>query len=527
VRFDTVNFKDATQWRLVKGNPALTYIYQGPKGQTLDLAREDLTNTSRWFAIDAGFWTDIGATVTGTLFGAADESSAFGGLVVRNDVRSDVAAGLQDQKMTIAGDVSITANERATILALDESSVTASATGVNVVIATNLILGDARAFMDRVQLTTTASSAGLGDVDVAAYNNARIAAFVDSSVKASTAVGVTLAFNTIGYAPQNLLANIADSVLGTSFGDPMTASTIAGGTGNQITAAGRLSLTADWAGSINATVKGAAVAISADIQSSDDQSAITIAPVVAMNKIAADVKASLDNSGSVSAASISVQAKARTQINAQVAASAVAVAASASGGSKAISVGLSLSRNDISSEVQAFVQGPSGAASAQITARSGELSIGALRGSSITAQGTASAVAVAASAKGGPAVAGGGTLAFNRISGNTDAFAQRVVLTTTGSDPSSAIVVQAQDSASIDAFLRSVAVAVSVGGQSVQAVALGLSVARNIIGQRAKSVPFDFKASERTDVSSTKLYTLTKGQKVQDDTALLGREVYE
>ena len=66
-----------------------------------------------------------------------------------------------------------------------------------------------------------------GSVTVSAESVAFILAEVNSSVKASTSVGVVMAFNTIGYTPQNVLYNIVDGVLGTSLAGQNKLSTTA------------------------------------------------------------------------------------------------------------------------------------------------------------------------------------------------------------------------------------------------------------------------------------------------------------
>ena len=214
-QLDLQDYADKALWKKIQGELGVTYIYKG-WSETVDLADEDFTDSTRWWKLDLGFWTDLGATAADAIFGDSGSASAFGGLVVRNDVRSKVDALVADQTLVIAGDLNVEANQRATIFAQDNSTVSGSTVGVNVVIATNTILSDARAWMQDSEVTTTAQAtppdaaddfqAQAGDAAITANNSARIAALVKSSVQASTSVGVTLAFNTIGYLPQNLFA---------------------------------------------------------------------------------------------------------------------------------------------------------------------------------------------------------------------------------------------------------------------------------------------------------------------------------
>jgi hypothetical protein len=63
-------------------------------------------------------------------------------------------------------------------------------------------------------LTTTA-----GDVVLDARNTSQIdATLLSSTTTGDTGVGVVLAFNTIGWATQNLLFNTLDALLGTGIG---------------------------------------------------------------------------------------------------------------------------------------------------------------------------------------------------------------------------------------------------------------------------------------------------------------------
>ena len=204
-RLDKTDFSDTASWRKIQGSADTTYVFKG-SSSTFDLAQENFNDTSRWMAIDLDDLVDAAAAAAeaaGALVKSASAQdtggdAAFGGLVVRNDVRSDVNALVQGFEIDATGDVSISATDSAIILAQDNSVVQAQATGVNVVVATNAILGGASALLKDSSLLTRADefSEEAGDVAVTADNTAFILAEVNSSVKASTSVGVVLAFNT-------------------------------------------------------------------------------------------------------------------------------------------------------------------------------------------------------------------------------------------------------------------------------------------------------------------------------------------
>src|SRR5262249_4287987 len=152
-----------------------------------------------------------------TGFNVSDSNSmAIGGLVVRNDVRSDVQAFINNASVrgnaggTVgAGSVTVTAIEHAQISAVSDAAASASGgsawgTGptlaVNGTIATNLVQSQANAYIKGSDVKTT------GDVALDAENISNIdAVILSATTSGDKAVGVTLAFNTIGWQSQNIL----------------------------------------------------------------------------------------------------------------------------------------------------------------------------------------------------------------------------------------------------------------------------------------------------------------------------------
>ena len=532
-RLDKTDFSDKTLWRKISGKANTTYVFKG-LANGFDLGLEDFTDTGRWLAIDLASLVDIAAAAAEAAGALTNSSSAkstggdsgFGGLVVRNDVRSDVSARVEGFNIDATGNVTISATESAIILAQDKSAVQAQGVGVNVVVANNTILGSTSALLKNSRLVTASDADGQGDLSVTADNMAFVLAEVNSSVKASTSVGVVLAFNTIGYTPQNLLYNIVDGVLGTSLAGQDKLSTFARIDNTPLELAGALNLSAMSDGQIQALIVNAALALS--VSTSGKSTAVTVAPIIAMNKIASQVEASVDRTTKLLAGGdITVQAKGNTRIESQVAASAIGIAANTSGSGIAVSVGLSLTRNDVQSDVTAFVRGLSLATPAEVTSASGDILLLTERGSAIVANGRATAVAVGVSTVGAAtAVAAAGTLALNRITGTAQAYAQWATLSTFAIGAAGNVAIKALDDALIDANLRSVAASVSVGmGASAAAAAVGLSVARNLIGQAPVAVSYDYKASAYD--KDNKLTDLVKGKRVLLDSALMGNDIYE
>ncbi len=179
--------------------------------------------------------------------------SAVGGLVARNDVRNAVSALINDARLEVAGDVSIIARGSATITATlsgtteslpaeegDADATAAPALAASALIATNLILSNVAATVVDSEVV-----AG-GDFGLLARNASLIEA--DNSATMSSggsAVGVTLAFNTIGWQAQNLLFSALDALLGSRIGNEQPAEVLAGATNSRLQAGGDLSLEAE------------------------------------------------------------------------------------------------------------------------------------------------------------------------------------------------------------------------------------------------------------------------------------------
>jgi hypothetical protein len=127
---------------------------------------------------------------------------------------------------------------------------TASDTFPSAVVATNTVLGSARAWARGGSLSTTAG----GDVRLQSTNDALVNATVDSSVAATTSVGVTLAFNTIGYRPDSVWNFIRDAFSGGDYTTEQTLLTEAWADGTRIDAAGSVLANASSTGHIQADI---------------------------------------------------------------------------------------------------------------------------------------------------------------------------------------------------------------------------------------------------------------------------------
>ncbi len=222
VDLDGQDFTDGSKWKKMTGVLGGVYQFIGDDQAGVNLANENFSDTLRWAVVSSVNPID---DVPGVNTNIDDsDSSAFGGLVVRNDVRSDVVAYMNNSDIRAAGDVTVITIESATIASQDKSTVTSSggsmfgggsSTAVNATIATNAVQSKANGYISNGSVTTTHG----GDVIIDTENVSTIDAIVESKVESNgTSVGVVLAFNTIGWDAQNILFAAVDALFGTTIG---------------------------------------------------------------------------------------------------------------------------------------------------------------------------------------------------------------------------------------------------------------------------------------------------------------------
>jgi len=206
--------------------------------------------------------------------------------------------------------------------------------------------------------------------------------------------------------------------------------------------------------------------------------------VFAENVIGVDLKSYIDGDGDsgtvgIVADSIEVTADDRSTIRAL----AAAVSIAASGGTVGVSaaIGISLARNTITSDVEAYIDGADGLAGSLvdfgITARdAGGITVRATETASIRALSAAAAIA-AGFGGGGVAVAGAGADANNVILTGTRAHVDGSSLSSAGK-----VDIDAKNDARIQAAVISASVAIGVGIYAGVGASIGVAIARNYIG---------------------------------------------
>jgi hypothetical protein len=300
------DYSDSTVWKKLAGAGGI-YYYMGTEA-TLDLNAVDYT--------DQGFWKQKLETTLipqGNNIPSGDsktdsDAMAVGIVFAVNDVRSAVEAFINNATVETAS-LAIEALETAVIRASTESSATAgggSALGKGSVkalsgtVATNTVLSSAEAYVDNSSVTTS-----VGDVSL----NAENLSLIDAITKALTSsqgdgAAITLAFNSIGWEPTNILFNTVDAILGDSLvaeatnGDQTAAKTEAYIRNSTIDAAGELSLSAINEAQLMAEITTESISLSASLM---DTSSKAGGLMLATNKVNSAARAYIENAPSIDA----------------------------------------------------------------------------------------------------------------------------------------------------------------------------------------------------------------------------------
>jgi hypothetical protein len=191
--------------------------------------------------------------------------------------------------------LTLTALETATIRAVDLSTVVSAggakagnSIAVNGLIASNLVLSRAQAYITASEIVTRS-----GDVGLDAQNTSTIVAQITSDTRSKgIGIGVTLAFNTIGIRAQNLFYDTVDALFGTGLADEQPAVVKAYVLNSSVNAAGEVHLSAISDARIDANI-GNSVS-STTLALKEDAVTVSGSGVIALNKISTEVKAYID-----------------------------------------------------------------------------------------------------------------------------------------------------------------------------------------------------------------------------------------
>ncbi|MEW5797300.1 MAG: hypothetical protein AB1772_13220, partial [Candidatus Zixiibacteriota bacterium] len=203
------------------GLQPLVDLYPLLPGIQVDLGTQDYSNTNLWQKLTssndlADLYPNIGNLTD-------SDAKAVGVLFVMNDVRSAVEASIDNTTLTAAS-VDVNALETAFIHSRADINVEASGgsfygsgtvLAVNGQAVTNVVLSRSDAFIRDSEIDTAA-----GDLNVESANTSTIdATLISNTSTGDTGVGISVAFNSIGWQSQNLLMNALDTIIGRPLDD--------------------------------------------------------------------------------------------------------------------------------------------------------------------------------------------------------------------------------------------------------------------------------------------------------------------
>jgi hypothetical protein len=481
--FDQVRLDDAYAGG---GNGGEIYRFLGNMAETINFGAENYGNGARWERLQSitdalGFLPNALFNVTGS------DSVAVGGLVSRNEVRSDVDAYIDNATVMSNMNITVTATESATINATESSvvesdggSVLAGGMSVAVggVIATNMVLSQADAYITGSTVTANMS----GDVIVRALNDSSIISLVSSDVTAfGVAINATMAFNTIGYDAQNILFNAADTIFNTEIGNKIPAGTRAYIQNTDVTAGGEIRVTADSMQTINSTVPLSTRGMNFSL--SNNATAVSVGFIVALNRMAGQVQAYIDTANNITASGgdVTVATTNQNTIFSKTSSTSMAV----SGGtmsSTSVSVSAGIARNESDTDMEAFVKDVTA-----LNVPAGRLNVTSADSSSIDAEVEATTITVTLSTQGSRAINGGGSIAFNKLTGFSKAYVDNTTVTVSGAGVDQGEVnVTSTSTARIDASVFASAIAGAAGTMTTPALSIGVAISTNEIGNDNK-----------------------------------------
>jgi len=408
----------------------------------------------------------IGVSVAIAVGGNTSGSLSIGVSSARNEIDNNVNAYLLGADVSSHDSIQLSSASTGTIEALSVAVSVSVAGGSSGSVAlggggaesVNVILTGTNAYAQDslvrsggdVRLTTTNTSTLRAKVAAVS-----VSAGIGGNIGGGVSIGVSIAKNQIGYdadgnrAPAQVQAYLLDSTVraqGDLVQQAISNQTIDAGVG-----AGSAAIGVGGAGGVGLSGAG----------------------VDARNKIATDVQAYIDggDAAEIKAHSVKLSAHDTSAITADVAGASLAGAFGGAGGIAA-SVGVSLARNVIGNQVQAYILDAS-----DVTTTGGDIVLEAKENATITTKSIAVAVSLGGGGTFGLALSGGGAEATNIILTNTNAYVEKSRLTSQGD-----VRLNAQNTSTITATVVGVSGSLAVGGTVGAAASIGAAVASNLIG---------------------------------------------
>ncbi len=194
------------------GAPGALYEYMGTT-QARDLGAQDYTDFELWKQLnDTTIVPQSVATAAVKALGLDNGGSkSYYGVVARNDVRGAAEASVTGARVS-GRDITVRALETAKLVALDNSTTVAQSDAAGGAFAGNQVQGTADAF-----LRDSVATAGR-DLTIEATNAASIEATSTGKTDSKTdTVQVRVTLNTVGWRATNVLFQLIDALLGSSY----------------------------------------------------------------------------------------------------------------------------------------------------------------------------------------------------------------------------------------------------------------------------------------------------------------------
>ena len=317
-----------------------------------------------------------------------------------------------------------------------------------------------------------------GGIDVIASDDSSINADAGGVAIAATlggtsaagTLGVSVALNEIGTGRGHHVESYVDKSRLTSTG-PILISSLSTAEIDALALAGSLSIAASSGTGLSGALAGAGVGTSNSIEMTIQSSVRNQSTLTANNGLLNPP------GGTPTASDITIVAMDQSSIKSQAIAGSVAVGASTKSSSLAIAIGVSVAVNEVSNRIVAEVD------DSIVTTPKGKITVSAQSSADIDAVAVAASVSVAAAKQTGVAVSGGGALTINTINSTTDAQVTDSRLTATLGQ----ILVSASSDSSIESQVVATALGIGVGSNAGGAAAIGVSIAKNIIGDNSSS----------------------------------------
>ena len=400
---------------------------------------------------------------------AASDAIGISGAVSYNDVRGGATAFINRAGvLDTAGNLTVEARNSSTFDALVSSSAHSSggnifgggaSTAISPVVSTNTVQGDSEAYISNSTIGTNGPIGG--DVNIYALNDIDLTAETNNrTTSAGLSVSVTLAFNTLGWEPQNILFNLVDALIGSSeIADAFDGDTGAGAKAylfdSTVDATGSLSVTADASATLDSLVTN--VADSVSIAYTNATSA-GYGVVVSLNKVSSEAEATIGWSDTYVGAQdisanggIAVEASDNAVIDATIDLPVTSVAGNhknAFSASDSSGFGGAIALNDVRGGANAFID------DAELSSSTGGVTVTALANAQLDASLEIAVQSMGGSEVGtGAPLAAGGLIATNTVQGGAEAYIVNSTLGTAAAPLGGDVSIDADNTSQINAHV--------------------------------------------------------------------------